>query len=165
MKDLFSAKRLGRLFLKDLSEGYRTVLILVGAVTGVLLLNLLIGGLVGGNDIESSGRLVHGSGVNSTTHLVFFTVTLLIGGFILSSRAFPEIHAKNRNHEWLMLPASRFEKYLTRLVLTTIGVGIGTVVYFVLFTLLAAGLSALLFGRAYQIFNPFDGAVWMLVLN
>ncbi len=164
MNRYLSISRLGRLLTKDLTEGYRTIFVVVGAVTGVLLLNYLVGAVSDANSLHGGGIVPH-SGENSTMHMVYFTLVLLIGGFIISSRSFMELHTKTRNHDWLMLPASTFEKFLSRLLVASVGVGVGSVVYFFLFSLLAGGLSALLFGRPYTIFNPFDGTVWMLVLR
>ena len=164
MKRYLSFPRFGQLLRKDLTEGYRTIFIVVGAVTGVLLLNYLVGAVSESNNLHGSS-IIPRSGQNSIMHMIYFTLVLLIGGFIISSRSFMELHAKTRNHDWLMLPASTFEKFLSRLLFASVGVGVGAVVYFFLFSLLASGLSALLFGRPYTIFNPFDGTVWMLVLR
>lgn len=164
MNRYLSFPRLGRLLKKDLTEGYRTIFVVVGAVTGVLLLNYLLGAVSDPNNLHGSSIVPH-SGENSTMHMVYFTLVLLIGGLIISSRSFMELHTKTRNHDWLILPASTFEKFLSRLLMASVGVGVGAVVYFFLFSLLASGLSALLFGRPYTVFNPFDGTVWMLVLR
>lgn len=166
MNRYLSFRRIGRLLVKDLTEDYRGILIAVGAVTGILLLNYLLNGL-GGSDnslVRSNGSIASASS-NSALHMTYFTLTLFIGGFIVTSRAFLELHTKNRSHDWLMLPASPIEKYLSRLVLTSAGVAVGIVVYFTLFGLFGAGLMLLLFHRSYALFNPLDGAVWMLVLH
>lgn len=163
MNGYLSPARLGRFLLKDLVEGYRALLIAAGAVTGALLLNYLLGPLAGGGLREPS--LSAGGSVNTSVHITYFGLTLFIAGFIMTSRAFLEVHLKSRNHDWLMLPASLPEKWLSRLLLTTLGVGIGMMLYFWLFSLLAAGLSALLYGRAYPLFNPVDHEIGLLVAN
>lgn len=161
MNDYLSGRRMGNFLLKDLVEGYRPLLIAAGAVAGVLLLNYVI------NALSSQGatEMVRIGSTNSVTQMTYFGLTLFLGGFIISSRAFSELHVKNRNHDWLMIPASPIEKYLSRLALTTVGVGIGTVVFFFVFSILGAALTALLFGRPQPVFSPFDGRVWMLVLH
>lgn len=164
MSNYLSATRLGRFLLKDLVEGYRPLVIAAGAVTGVLLLNYLLGPLSGGG-LQRESELLASGAANPTIHIAYFGMTLFIAGFIITSRAFVEVHIKNRNHDWLMLPASSLEKCLSRLLLTTIGVGIGMIVYFWLFSLLAAGLSTLLYGRAYPLFNPADREVGLLLAN
>lgn len=158
-----SGPRMGRLLLKDLVEDYRSIAIALGAITGVLLLNYLLSGI----DANGSNRAVElfRSGGNTTLHLTYFALTLFIGGFIITSRSFVELHAKSRNHDWLMLPASPIEKFLGRLLLSSVGVGVGAVIYFFLFSLLGSGVHALVFGRAYPLFNPADGTVWLMVLH
>lgn len=166
MNRYLSLRRIGRLLVKDLYEDYRGILIAVGALTGVLLLNYLLNGL-GGSD-NSLVQPVSGFAFapsNSVLHMTYFTLTLFIGGFIITSKAFKELHAANRNHDWLMLPASPLEKYLSRLILTSAGVAVGMVVYYTLFTLFGSALMLLLFHRSYALFNPLVGTVWMLVLN
>lgn len=166
MNRFLSFRRIGRLLLKDLYEDYRGILIGVGALTGILLLNYLLNGLGGADNslVQPGGRFAFSSS-NSVLHMTYFTLTLFIGGFIITSRAFLEVHTKNRSHDWLMLPASPIEKYLSRLVLTSAGVAVGMVAYYALFSLFGSALMLLFFHRAYALFNPLDGAVWMLVLN
>lgn len=166
MNRYLSLHRVGRLLLKDLYEDYRGVLIAAGALTGILLLNYLLSGLSASDNslVQPYGRFAY-SPTNSVLHMTFFGLTLFIGGFLIASRAFSELHTANRSHDWLMLPASPIEKYLTRLILTSIGMAVGVVVYYSLFSLFGSALMLLLFHRSYALFNPLDGAVWMLVLN
>lgn len=166
MNRYLSFRRMGHLLVKDLSEGYRGILVVVGALTGIFLLNYLLNGLSGSqNSLVRPNGVVGFASSNSVLHMTYFALTLFIGGFIITSRAFLELHTTNRSHDWLMLPASPIEKYFSRLVLTSAGVAVGMVVYFALFSLFGSALMLLLFHRAYVLFNPLDGAVWLLVLN
>ncbi len=164
MNRYLSGRRIGNLLIKDLVEDYRSIAIALGAITGVLLLNYLLSGIDGGGS-NRAVELFGGGGGNTPLLLTYFALTLFIGGFIITSRAFTELHTKSRNHDWLMLPASPIEKFLSRLLLSSLGVGLGSIIYFFLFSLLGSGITAIVFGRAYPLFNPADGTVWLMVLH
>lgn len=164
MNNIFSPARVGSFLKKDLAESYRTILIVIGAVTGVLLVNVALNELP---HLWNAG--VHAAEMNGApagrAHDVYFSLILIIGGFIVSSRAFVEIHAKSRNHDWLMLPASMFEKYVVRLALTAVAWAIGTLVYYFLFSVVASGLVKVISGDFLPLFNPFTKQVWLLIAN
>jgi len=164
MNKLFSVRRLLLLGRKELIESYRTLLIVIGAVTGALLINYAVGALPPLFNAAKASAF-ESSASTETTHFVYFSLVLFIGGFIITSRSFVEIHVKSRNHDWLMLPASLFEKYLVRVILTSIGVALVTVIYYFLFSLLVSGIAKLLSGSFIALFNPLSGRTWLLVAN
>jgi hypothetical protein len=95
-------------------------------------------------------------------YVLWFGATLFIWGTIASSRAFRELHDKQRNDAYLLLPASALEKTLARLLELTVGL----IVYLLIFTSLAAlaieGAKLLLMDVRRELFNPFDRDVWNL---
>ncbi len=59
--------------------------------------------------------------------------------------------------------ASIEEKFLSRLLLTTVGYIIVSLVFYWLFSVIAAGLTELFFNRSHQIFNPFTPFIWKMI--
>ena len=147
-ENIFKPTRLGRLLLNDLFANGRGLLIAIGAALGTLL-------------------VVNVSSVGSFEawrfHTIFFPLTLLIGGQIVTSLSFRELHNGGRGYMYLTLPASMLEKYATKLLLTTVGWTIAALLGYWLFSVIAAGLTSLLFGMSHRIFDPFDKTVWWFV--
>ncbi len=53
-----------------------------------------------------------------------------------------------------------FEKFLSKLLFTTVGYGIIAILGFLVFSLVAAGLTRIFFGVSDKIFNPFQPGVY-----
>jgi hypothetical protein len=137
--------RMWQLARTELATGVRSTLAAAGAAFGVLL-------------------IVNIASVSSWDqwqfHLVFYPLLLLIGGHINTSLAFKELHDKQRSYMYLTLPASQAEKYVTKLLITTVGYTLATLVVYFLFSLAAAGIGQLVFGMAHPIFDPFHPMIW-----
>ena len=144
----FDLKRFWLLIKNDLLTNYRTILITAGAAIGILLF------------INMVAMLTNGEAV---VPLAFYLLMLFIGGFIVTSQSFNDLHHSQRSYVYLTLPASNLEKFLSKLVLTTIGYVTGTLILYFLFSVLMSVLNALLFGYGYPLFNPFDRVVWICI--
>ncbi len=97
-------------------------------------------------------------------------VTLLLLGGFLASVAFKELHESEESCTWLALPGSLLEKYVSRLLLTSLGYIVAAAIAYVLFVTVLIGLSRLVFGHIVIPFNPFDkalldGIAYYLVLH
>lgn len=78
--------------------------------------------------------------------------TLFLGGVLLAGTAFSRMHDGRSGPDWILLPASNEEKYLSTVLN-----------YLVLYPLWATGLAVLLSGILYllsQLFGIDGGAVW-----
>ncbi len=93
----------------------------------------------------------------------FFAFLLFTAGLIITSGSFREMHLKNKAQYYLLLPASHFEKFLSRLLLTTIGFSLFTLFGTVVVSYISEGLNTLLFNRHNPIFNPFTSQVWLTI--
>lgn len=51
----------------------------------------------------------------------FYYVGLFLGGILFTSRSFNELANKEKGVDYLMIPASQFEKYFTLFLITTVG--------------------------------------------
>ena len=139
MKRYFDIKRC---FLVVRRDGYfRISALLVSALTlgGVIALLTLLSGLKGGEQ-EIHGGLYRG--------------LLFIGGFLTASGAFKEMHTGSMVHDWLMLPASSEEKFLSRLLLSTFGYWIFISIVYISGVLFGDLLLLLLARGGNALFNP-----------
>ena len=100
MNKIFNAKRFGRLFFKHTTEHYKSYLMSLCVLIGVMLL--------GGS------FLVYMVGVplDKSVQTVFFLMILLLAGTIFTSTIFSDLGDKKKAIAWLMLPASHLEKFL-----------------------------------------------------
>ncbi len=140
-KELFEPKRFLLLLRNDLMTHFKTSLIITGSIIGALSFLVFLSKF----------------NVNfSRFHLETFRFAIIPGGYLLTAASFKSLHEKNRSSFYLTLPASLFEKLLSRLFLTTIGFVVGVSVLYYGFSLLASGASVLMNGNPLPVFNPFD---------
>ncbi len=146
----FSIQRMVLLARKDFVESLKAILISTAAVMGVYLFATIIGMVPGDMDT----RFHEGN----------YIFILMVGGLITTSLSFSDIHTKGKNIAWFMTPASQVEKYLVRLLETTVGMIVYTVVAYFLFSVFAHGVTMLLFHKGMGLFNPFQKQIgsWIL---
>lgn len=99
----------------------------------------------------------------STESLVgLYAGFLFLGGFIVASNAFKAMHSRETAHDWLMLPASGEEKFLSRLAASSLGYWVFITLIFTLGVVFGQLLHLLLAGRAGALFNPISPEVLKL---
>lgn len=140
-KEAFSMNRFGLLVKRDLLSSYRAILIRIAAASGVLLFVDLMSLWQDGPD------LFH--------HIEVFTAVLFVGGFIATSGAFREVHRKETNQSYLLIPASPLEKVISKIAFYTVGWIILTAVWYTLYILVVYGAGELLLGSHYPLHGPF----------
>jgi hypothetical protein len=85
-----------------------------------------------------------------------FPSFLLLGGFIMSSLIFSEdMFGKDTQHDWLMLPATNLEKFLSKALLMIVAYPIVLVVLFFLISVVTEPIQLIIFGNPMAMFNPF----------
>jgi len=100
MNNIFNIKRFSRLFIKHSVEHYKSYVMSLLVLLGVMLL----GGCFLVYLINAPMEL----GLQTA----LFTGILLLAGTIFTSTIFADLGDKNKAMAWLTLPASHFEKYL-----------------------------------------------------
>lgn len=91
-------------------------------------------------------------------HYTGYAFTILVGGFILSSMAYNDLGNTLKRYQYLMLPVSAFEKFLSMWLLTSIGWLVAITITFTLYTYLANAVGQVLFSHVrFEAFDPFAG--------
>ena len=127
MSDFFNLQRLLLFIKSDLIIKKRSMMIFVVTTFAVLFLY----------DILFSGY-------RQGFHNALYSVFLFCGGFIVTSRAFSDLHDKTQGIAFLTLPASLFEKLFGRWLIASVGYAIYMLLLFFLVFMLAA-----LYGRLF----------------
>lgn len=122
---VFDFQRFTLLLKKELWSGIKKPLIVVGATFGFILLFAFF-------------MIYTGDGYE---HLNFnmFPMVLLIGGFVFTSVSYYEFNDKTGTHHYLSLPASTFEKFVSKWLITAIVFPIVAVLLFLLYTKIGDG--------------------------
>jgi len=94
-----------------------------------------------------------------------FMIMLFAGGIWLTSLTFRELHQTHQQFNFLMIPASQFEKFLSKLFLTVIGYPMALLIFYTLFYAVVGSLAALIAGHTSIIFNPFQWNTIVALLN
>jgi hypothetical protein len=101
MNNTFNLNRFGRLFIKHSVEHYKTYLMSLTVLIGVMLL--------GGSFVT---YLIPGGFMEVGMQSVLFIDILLLAGTIFTSTIFADLGDNKRAMAYLTLPASHFEKFL-----------------------------------------------------
>ncbi|MBN1413068.1 MAG: hypothetical protein JW969_19670 [Spirochaetales bacterium] len=140
----FSIKRFWLLLRKDFYTQSRSCLIGLGAIFSILF-------IVNISSILTSSQW--------NFNLVFYPLTLFIGGFIVTSMSFTELAAERSRIPYLTLPASILEKFVSKLAVTSIGYTIVSLLLYFVFSVVAFAFNSLVFWQAHPIFNPLDPVI------
>lgn len=128
--NIFSAGRFGGYMRKHLIDNYRlygmSVIVLTVLLLVILLLNL------------SDNFRVHPSLSNL---MPLYFIGLFLTGLIFTSLSFRELSNKPQGIDYLLFPASQLEKYLSTLLVTTVGF---LLIYHLAFYLAYLGLDVIL---------------------
>jgi len=139
----FNAQRFFLLIRNEILLNRGNFLIFFAVIWGILLLRLII--TVGPpNNIKIYG--------GNYSFFIFFSA------YIIFEKAFKEVHDESKGTAWFTLPASMFEKYVSRLVFSIVASTAGIAILFFLFTAISEGVYRFLFGsvNAVALFNPFN---------
>lgn len=136
--NFLSFKRLGLLIRNELYLQKKQVLLLSGMI--VILLILF-------------------SGVSTVSEDNYMTF-LYIGGFIMTSYAFGDLHNQRKAYFYLSLPCSSLERFLSKWLLTSVGYALGLLLLCYLYSLLSSLLVSTVFFGQHHAFDFFHMAQW-----
>ncbi len=150
--------RLVRVLRKELQESKRSLFIY-----GITIVLFFFVQEVGGAFLI---RLSGGSIRSNADYLGNFVGFLFLGGFIITSIIFSEdMFSRVGQHNWLMLPASRLEKFLAKGLLTAIAYPIALALLFTVASVVVEALALLFFGNPFTMFNPLTRTVGGMLLH
>ena len=137
----FSFTRFGHLLRRDFSKSGKAFLILMTIMFVVWTIN---------TTAQADDR-------ENELHMMMFSQWLLIGGFIISSLAFYEFIKPTERQFYLQLPASNYEKFVSRWLLTGIVYTLGLILYYWLFSHVANWIGTSFYNYKFDAFTPFRG--------
>jgi len=142
MNNIFSIARLGQLTKRHLILNYNRMFL---EVTGSIGLLSVIGAI----------SFRQASFPNNALFLFFFYAILFVGGFILTSNIFHELHKPEKSIQYMTLPASNLEKLISAWLNSSVLIlALSLVVYYASF-ILAKLLALWWFDIEMPIFNIF----------
>lgn len=94
----------------------------------------------------------------------FYFIMLSIGGILLASLSFAELGDRKKEHAYLLLPGSAFEKYLSRYILTSWLYVAGSLFVYSVFILAAAGVYPLFHVKQFSISACFKLKLFLYLL-
>jgi hypothetical protein len=144
----FSIRRLGMLLRRDFSIGYKSVIIAMAAVGGFVILVSVV---------SAFGREL------GPLHNPMYYPLLFIGGYIVTSLTFKELHLNGQSVFYLTLPGSGLEKFLSKLLVTSVGYAFGSLFFYTAISSAAEGINRLIFGYGHPFFNPFEGTTMTVI--
>lgn len=146
----FQLKRVYLLIRNAVILNRSSILVFTAALAGVL-------GLI--SFFDAYGNL------NPLFHRKAYLVVFFPVGLLLTSRTFNALHDPVKGYSWLLLPASNLEKTLSRILLTTLIYIVGSLLTYLLFSLVSEGLNMVVLGRRHPMFTPFDPVILYCALT
>lgn len=128
--NVFHAPRFGAYFKKHIVDNYRLYLMSLFVLCVVILVVMVL-------------TLSGGSGVRMTDGNPFYLLLLFFTGLIFAGYSFTQLSDKPRGMDFLLLPASHFEKFLATLLITTVGFMLVYHLVFIISVLLAGVILSL----------------------
>jgi hypothetical protein len=107
--DVFNLNRFGLYIKKHLIDNYRLYAMSLVVLFALLLIVVVITYLTGDN-FRHYNNLIP-----------MYCIGIILSGMIFTSAAFSEFSTKPKGVDYLMLPASHFEKFITVFLFTTVG--------------------------------------------
>ena len=150
MDKFWSFKRFYLLLKYLLASFLRPVLLFSGVFFGVIFLISLLS-LMG----SQTNDVVQG----------FYTPYLFLFGLYLTTLFFSDLKNSQSTISFLMIPASMFEKFLGKLLITTLGVILSSLILYFVYSVVLSFTSQLLFQKSSLLFNPFRKEVWEMIAS
>ena len=98
-------------------------------------------------------------GCRPLLHRNLYLVVLITGGLLFTSRSFRSLHDPIQGLSWLLLPVSLLEKTIVYILLTTVIYVTGSMLLFVVISMVSEALNQMLLGRHHDLFAPIDPLV------
>lgn len=144
-KQYFSIRRFFYFIKKDILMNYRIMIIYLVSLFLILFVSSIV--------------VAYKYPYNWKFHYIAYPDLLLIFGFIITSMSFSDLKNPEKSNFFLTIPCSLFEKFVSRVIITSIGFVIFSLVFYYLFSIFTDSIINLIFSRNYSFFNPFDNNI------
>jgi len=101
------------------------------------------------------------SPLNAINGFSTYFALLYIGGFIVTSFAFNDLHERSKAHLFLMLPCSNFERFLNKWLLSGIGYALSLLIAYYLFSFINGAINLLVFEQHIPTINLLQSVLWI----
>lgn len=145
-----SPRRVGILMRHDIVSQSKSIITGFATLAGIVLALFLIASASGGGD---------------EFHTSLFVNILVVGGFVVSSTAFSELNDPKTGIHYLMLPGSSLEKYVAKLLLTSIGWTVSVLVLYTFASVVGTLVGGLFFDTTPGVFLPATRAIWVSIAS
>lgn len=112
--NIFSIKRLLLLLRKNIVENWNVVAIAYAATIGLFIFIMFL------ISMGLNNKNIHPSQTRNVGFIIFFFLILFLFGFYWASRSLTAMYRKNSNQNWLMTPASPFERITESYLVATV---------------------------------------------
>jgi hypothetical protein len=148
--NIFNLQRFQLFFKRHLLLNYKGLLIAFSAIAGTLILIAVL---------TSIGRSV----IDQQSFIVLSYVSIFLGGAIITSQSFSEMHKPEKSIHYISLPASGFEKVLSTWLHTTVIYLFIAVGFFYSAWYVACSLAYILTDTSFVALNLFDAGLWKII--
>ncbi|MBN2485429.1 MAG: hypothetical protein JXB34_05620 [Bacteroidales bacterium] len=148
--NIFNLKRFQFFFKRHLLLNYKALLTAFAAISGALIVIAVL-------------TSIGSKAIHKESFVVLSYVALFLGGAIITSLSFSELHKPEKSIHYLTLPASGFEKVLSTWLHTSVIFLIVSVGFFYLSWYLASGLAFVITGSPLATLNLFSAGLWKII--
>ncbi len=142
LTNYFDISRISLLLKMEFCRSRKAMLMTFVITFGFLFIGLILESVFGFEKVIKS-------------HQGSYAAALIIGGFILSSLTFNDLSNPLKRYNYLMLPASTLEKFLSMWLLACVSWVVMFTLAFIVYALAANTIAHLLFSNiTYQAFDP-----------
>lgn len=100
---------------------------------------------------------------HAVSNIGVYYFMLFAGGFVLTTRAFNDMHDYERAYRYLTLPCSNLERLVSKWLLTTIVYALGLLVLYYIFALFGYAVNLLIFKYSHKIYSPLNLDLWIVI--
>ncbi len=148
--DTFSLRRFQLFFQRYLFLNYKGVLIAFAAISGLLIFISVL---------TSIGH----RGINQEAFIALSYVSFFLGGAIITSACFNEMHRPEKSIQFLTLPASQPEKFFAAYLSTTVLYILVAISFYYVAYYVASGLALMLTNTPLKPVNYFDASLAKII--
>jgi len=148
--NIFNLQRFQLFFRRHLFLNYKGLLTAFAAISGVLIVIAIL---------TSIGSSI----IDQKSFVVLSYVSIFLGGAIITSQSFSEMHKPEKSIHYISLPASGFEKVLSTWLHTTVIFLFIALGFFYTSWYIASSLAFVLTNTNFVALNLFDAGLWKIL--